>query len=179
MELNNVQSVERIDQVTLAPIFQLLDGSWHGTKKTFDANGLLVNERVLKSSYLLHKLTLNEKMYDYYRIDEYLKDDVADERREYAGYFSNKRIWFSQIDNDHTKFDEKPINIDGWFGQIIKDPYQRTLISYWEMVDQPDVRAYSFTILNEDSNTLNTIVLWYKNGLVFKRTNIDQVKINV
>jgi DTW domain-containing protein YfiP len=174
MEKNEL---ERVTQDTIQPIFQVLNGTWRGTEKIFDCNDLLISEKQLKTVYSFKTLILNDETFDYHKVDEYVQDDIVIERNEYAGYYSNRRIWLMDIDNDHTKFTGKPINVDGWIGQILKDPHHRTLISYWELLDDPTSYVYSFTATNEETFTLNISSLWYKDGKLFKRMNVDQVKI--
>lgn len=91
--------------------------------------------------------------------------DGTREIRYFEGVFRGDRVWISnQL-------------IDGWTGAVAMDPTNRTIMVGWARTNEPGFRYYEMITVAEDGNAKNRTWHWYRNGRLFQRTLIDEVRV--
>jgi hypothetical protein len=90
--------------------------------------------------------------------------DGTTEIRYFDGVFRQDRLWISNE------------LIDGWTGEISLDPTRRTMMVGWVRQGAPDFRFYELITVSEDGRQKNRTWHWYRNGALFQRTLINEVK---
>jgi len=92
-------------------------------------------------------------------------DDGSREIRYFDGVFRDDRIWISNE------------LIDGWTASIGLDETGRSLMVAWVRVAEPDFRFYELITMAEDNDAKNRTWHWYRNGRLFQRTLINEVRV--
>ena len=140
------------------PFLKDHEGVWEGYYRYYDQDGLKIDEH---RSRLLCRV-VNDT--DYHQTNLYRWKDGKSEDRDFPAQIKDNRLFFSGP-------------IDGWAAKVDLDDYQRTLLLYWERKNEPDMYLYEMIQVSNDGNNRARTWHWFKNGILAKRTLIDEVKL--
>ena len=141
------------------PFLKNHEGVWEGYYRYYDHNGQKIDEH---RSRLLCRI-VNDS--DYHQTNLYRWKDGKSENRDFPAEIKNNRLYFKGP-------------IDGWAANVDLDEFQRTLMLYWERKDEEDLYLYEMIqVSNKGKNRARTWQ-WFKNGVLVKRTLIDEIKVS-
>ena len=140
------------------PFLEDHEGVWDGYYRYYDHNGVKIDEH---RSRLLCRV-VND--IDYHQTNLYRWKDGKSENRDFPAEIKDNRLFFKGP-------------IDGWAAKVDLDEYERTLLLYWERKDETDLYLYEMIQVSNNGNNRARTWHWFKNGVLSKRTLIDEVKL--
>lgn len=145
------------------PILVSNEGVWEGWYRYYDAKtGQLTDQH---RSRLLCRLIEEDGKTRYHQTNYYFWDDGKTEIRDFPAWYENGRVWW---DNDLIK---------GWAAQMSPDDNNRSTCLNWVRKGEPDVYLYEMIQNSDDRTNRARTWQWFRNGLCFQRTLIDETFI--
>jgi hypothetical protein len=145
------------------PILASNEGVWEGWYRYYDAKtGKMTDEH---KSRLLCRLVDEGTSERYYQTNHYYWADGRHEIREFPAEYRDGRVWW---DNDLIK---------GWAAHMQPDDFNRSTCLNWTRHNEPDVYLYEMIQNSDDRKNRARTWQWFRNGICFQRTLIDEVFI--
>ena len=146
------------------PILAKHEGVWEGYYRHLDTEGRIIDTH---RSRLLCRFAPEAGEWDYHQTNIYSWDDGKREVREFPVKYTpgSKTMVFTG-------------EIDGWAKEISEDPASRTLMLWWQRREFPDIYFYEMINASDDGRQRSRIWQWIRNGRIFRRTVIDELKIS-
>jgi hypothetical protein len=149
---------------TQMPIVAAQQGIWAGEYLHLDADNREIDRhwsrlicRLFDGADGVARLT-QTNIYDW--------ADGSREIRYFDGLLEGDRI---NISNE---------NITGWVSPLAQDETARTIMVGWVRAGEPDFRYYEMITVAEDGNAKNRVWHWYRQGRLFQRTIINEVRVS-
>ncbi|MEP3225561.1 MAG: DUF3598 domain-containing protein [Parasphingorhabdus sp.] len=138
-------------------------GVWQGEYVHLDSKNREIDRH---RSTLICRLTAHDATEQLVQSNIYDWPNQTREVRYFKATLSNDRLI---IENE---------NIVGWVAPLSLDQTQRTVMVAWTKTDDPSFRYYEMITLAEDGNSKSRTWHWYHNGMLVKRTLVDEKLIS-
>lgn len=146
------------------PIIADQGGVWDGEYLHLDANHAVVDRHRSRLVCRLHDG--DDGVAGLSQTNIYTWPNDEQEIRYFEGVYSGDRIW---IKNEL---------IDGWTGAVSLDSTNRTIMVGWTRRNEPGFRFYEMITVADDGNAKNRTWHWYRDGRLFQRTLINEVRVS-
>ena len=139
------------------PLLAKHEGEWEGVYTEVDPDAKVIDRH---RSYLICQFP-ESGPHAYYQINKYTWDDGRTEEHHFPATYKDGRIWW----------DTDRIVGSAWEADA------KTVLLYWERKGMPEVSLYEMIQLSDDGQHRARTWHWFKNGVLLKRTLVQERKV--
>lgn len=160
--LANGDRISKTAMLRLMPATARMEGTWEGTFRRFDANGVLTE--TLPSKIIVRFLE-DGNVNDYSQTNITRRPDGTEQRIESVGKWDVDRLRFSNA------------RLDGWAMDIAEDAAGLTSIFLMTFKDGSRMTVSEIVTLSADGQSRARATQYLVDGRIVRRTLIDEVKV--
>jgi CpeT/CpcT family (DUF1001) len=160
--LANGDRISKRAMVALMPATARMEGTWHGTFRRYDANGIL--NQTLASTVIVRFLD-DGNAFDYSQTNITREAGRPEQRIESFGKWDVDRLRFSNP------------RLDGWAKDVAEDPSSLTSVFVMNFKDGSGIMVSEIVSLSPDGKSRSRATQYLVGGKVIRRTLIDEVKL--
>jgi hypothetical protein len=146
---------------SLMPLVADQAGVWDGEYLHLNAHHQVIDRH---ASRLVCRLHEDGEKAGLAQSNIYTWPDGTREIRYFETWLKGDRLW---VENDL---------IDGWVGPDNLDLTNRTILVGWVSKLDPELKFYEFITISSDGNFKNRTWHWYRKGVLFQRTLINETR---
>jgi len=137
------------------------EGVWEGVYRYYDAAGNKTDEH---QSQLICRFP-QQGAWPYHQTNHYRWADGRTETREFPALIEDgKLVWQGGL-------------IAGWAASVPLDSFGRTMMLYWERLQEPGIYLYEMIQLSDCGRYRSRVWQWFRQGQLFQRTLIDEMRV--
>ncbi len=144
------------------PVFARHEGVWAGVYRHYDATGKLIDEH---QSRIICRFP-DDGPFPYHQTNHFTWPDGRQEMRDFPAEYRDQRLWW----NNEL--------ITGSAAELPLDEKGRSVVLYWQFVNDPDLYLYEMIQLSDDGKKRSRTWHWIRGGELFTRTAIDERLVN-
>lgn len=160
--LANGDRISKRAMVALMPTTARMEGTWEGTFRRYDANGVL--NQTLASTVVVRFLE-DGNAFDYSQTNITRAPDRPEQRIESFGKWDVDRLRFSNS------------RLDGWAKDVAEDPSGLTSVFMMTFKDGSGMTVSEIVSFSADGRSRSRATQYLVGGKIVGRTLIDEVKI--